>query len=118
MNLSELVYESGKLSKIAAFTNGGGICGLLFSFEGMAFYSTVSSDTDEIAIQEFVPSSHKETKYPNRLNACIGKKLIWAWTLENQQGYSNGLRLEFEDSLVFDFIAVASDLKIFDAQEI
>jgi len=50
--------------------------------------------------------------------ACMGLGICWAWRLTNQQGYSDGVRLEFSEpdgisSAVVELLVVASALHVF-----
>jgi hypothetical protein len=50
--------------------------------------------------------------------ACIGLGICWAWRLTNQQGYSDGVRLEFggpggASSAVVELVVVASAIHVF-----
>jgi hypothetical protein len=49
---------------------------------------------------------------------CIGKSLQWAWLMTNQQGYTDGARLEFNDpdnpqSVIVELVAEASSLSVY-----
>jgi hypothetical protein len=51
-------------------------------------------------------------------SACMGLRVCWAWQLTNQQGYSDGVRLEFsepgaESRSVVELIVVASAIQMF-----
>ena len=50
-------------------------------------------------------------------NQAIGKPLMWSWTMTNQQGYFDGLQLEFAEhsgaeAVVVQAICIGSELKI------
>jgi Family of unknown function (DUF6334) len=50
--------------------------------------------------------------------ACMGLGVCWAWCLTNQQGYSDGLRLEFSEpgrvsSAVVEVVVAASAMHVF-----
>ena|SRR5690606_12146993 len=54
---------------------------------------------------------------------CIDKPLQWAWLMTNQQGYTDGVRLEFNDlespePVVVDLVVAASSINIYLAQAI
>ena len=47
----------------------------------------------------------------------IGRPLIWAWVMTNQQGYSDGLQLEFAEdveaeSVIVQLIALGAQLRV------
>src|SRR5689334_22529702 len=51
-------------------------------------------------------------------STCIGRNLRWAWQLTNQQGYVDGVRLEFRgagesSNPVVELIVIASAMKMF-----
>ncbi|MCG8424016.1 MAG: DUF6334 family protein [Proteobacteria bacterium] len=50
-------------------------------------------------------------------NGAIGLPLLWSWTLTNQQGYVDGLQLEFaanveSPSVLIQLLAVAGEIKV------
>jgi Family of unknown function (DUF6334) len=54
-------------------------------------------------------------------SSCLGLGLCWGWRLTNQQGYTDGVRLEFgsgaEAGPVVELVVIASGLQIFEAAE-
>jgi hypothetical protein len=51
---------------------------------------------------------------------CLNSKIPWLWRLTNQQGYDDGVRIEFskpEEKFIFvvEFIVMASAIQIFSA---
>jgi hypothetical protein len=53
--------------------------------------------------------------------ACIGLGVTWAWRLTNQQGYTDGVRLEFsmpgeESRATVELIVAASAIQIYNAE--
>ena len=82
-----------------------------------------AADDDEISVTPApLPQptpTHPST--PSVWSRCIGKRLCWAWLLTNQQGYSDGVRLEFGDpdspeSVVVELVVAASSLHPFVSQ--
>jgi hypothetical protein len=50
--------------------------------------------------------------------SCIGLGICWAWRMTNQQGYSDGVRLEFSEPggasiAVVELVVVASAMHVF-----
>ena len=48
-------------------------------------------------------------------------RVEWLWSMTNQQGYSDGFRLELrsrKESRVFDFISAASSIEVFEAKRV
>jgi Family of unknown function (DUF6334) len=51
-------------------------------------------------------------------SSCVGYNVCWAWQLTNQQGYSDGVRLEFGElgegsRVVIELIVAASAIQMF-----
>jgi uncharacterized protein DUF6334 len=51
---------------------------------------------------------------------CLGSRMPWLWRLTNQQGYDDGVRIEFTKpgenfTFVVEFIVMASAIQIFSA---
>jgi hypothetical protein len=51
---------------------------------------------------------------------CLNSRIPWLWRLTNQQGYDDGVRIEFskpEEKFIFvvEFIVMASAIQIFSA---
>jgi hypothetical protein len=71
-------------------------------------------DTDEVLI-----STARQTKRGRAACLVSGDfRAEWVWELRNQQGYRDGFRIELasgQERRVFDFIAIASCLKIYEA---
>jgi hypothetical protein len=54
-------------------------------------------------------------------NNITGKGLIWIWIMQNQQGYTDGIQLEFQEQKIIQVMAMGSCLyirKIIEIQEI
>jgi Family of unknown function (DUF6334) len=54
--------------------------------------------------------------------SCLGLGVCWGWRLTNQQGYADGVRLEFSATgeasrAVVELVAVASGIQVFEATE-
>lgn len=55
-------------------------------------------------------------------SACLGLGVCWGWRLTNQQGYTDGVRLEFSEPgkpshAVVELVVIASGLQVFEATE-
>lgn len=53
---------------------------------------------------------------------CVGGHAPWAWYMKNQQGYIDGVRIEFEmadrnESRIVEFVIVASAFRFFAARK-
>jgi len=119
INLSDLVYESGKVENISIFsTNERDIDGVLISFEAISVFVTVDVESDEILLLETIPDKFRAMLGTYAFQDCIGAQLQWAWFMDNQQNYRDGIRLEFDNGLIYELIAMASSLKILRAHEV
>ena len=89
----------------------------------------IEVDLDELKIEsgsEIEPSNNPETSIisvanTHPLSTLIDKQIIWAWRLINNQGYQDGFQMEVEnktDPIVIQFLALASQIKIFQTQSL
>ncbi len=76
--------------------------------------------TDEIVLSS-VPlqsmSEFEQIDVPFHLNCLIGRRIMWYWTMHNDQGYLDGLQIDFrsttdEEECTIQFVAIASSLQI------
>ncbi|MFC5571604.1 DUF6334 family protein [Lysobacter yangpyeongensis] len=81
------------------------------------------ADDDEISVTSapLLQPTPAHASAPFAWSRCIGKRLRWAWLLTNQQGYTDGVRLEFGDpdvseSVVVELVVAASSLHPFISQ--
>lgn len=46
---------------------------------------------------------------------CLGREIVWGWPLTNQNGYTDGVRLEFTgpSRTVIEFVVAASCIRVF-----
>jgi hypothetical protein len=82
-----------------------------------------AADDDEISITlaPLPQPTPAHLSAPSVWNQCVGKPLRWAWLLTNQQGYTDGVRLEFggpdsPESVVVELVVAASSLHPFVSQ--
>jgi hypothetical protein len=119
INLSDLVYESGKVENISIFSKDErDIDGVLISFEAISVFITVDIESDEILLLEAIPDNFRTLLGIYALQDCIGANLQWAWFMDNQQNYRDGIRLEFDNGLIYELVAIASSLKILRVHEV
>ena len=94
---------------------------LRFGSVSAVFRAVEADDTLMVSLGPLIPGDD-ETLFDATdaapWSACVGLSIRWAWSLTNQQGYSDGARLEFGDpvkssSSVVEMIVIASALKIF-----
>ncbi len=97
-------------------------------FESLSVVLCALSDDDtlEVSSGEFESTTDEilvDVRDSDPWSKCLGSGLAWAWELTNQQGYSDGLRLEFENpveksNLVVELIVVASAIELFGAVKV
>lgn len=96
---------------------------LRLEFEGLSFYLLVDADDDTISVASSLPDelhSLRVTKVDDKegpWKSAVGFELSWAWLLTNQQGYADGVQLEFRggeraELSCIQVIAVASTLEL------
>lgn len=94
-----------------------------FVFEVDCFCVTVDGNDDSILVSEKVPTEHENDRSicvslePGPWDCAVGAKLTWVWILTNQQGYEDGVQLEFGAAAghlpaCFQLIALASTLEV------
>jgi Family of unknown function (DUF6334) len=98
-------------------------------FENIVATIYVESDFDTLRVEldEVKVSSDCHIKVVTSekpWNVLIGRKVAWIWLLTNQQGYEDGLRLEFtstqkkKELKIVTLIGIASSIQLFLSQEI
>jgi hypothetical protein len=96
---------------------------IIFTFETLSFCALVNASDDTLSISSALPlelQSHARIKVDDNSapwNQMMGAALIWSWRLTNQQGYSDGLQLEFRRDghgalACVQLIAIASTLEL------
>ena len=71
-------------------------------------------DCDEVVI-----SRQKKRKRKGVVIASGRYRVPWTWLLVNQQGYTDGLRIQLESggsTRVFDFVAIATSIEVREAR--
>jgi hypothetical protein len=97
------------------------ISAILMQFEAATATFRVISDDDtiEIYLNSKLPNSEEilvDMSTATPWEYLIGSGIFWAWQLTNQQGYVDGIRLEFgkpNSTTIIEFIVVASTIKVF-----
>ena len=124
--LAELYDIGGPLVSVeCALFEGNPNCvtAVLLRFDSVStvFRAVADDDTLTITLGPLVPAMGERLlnvgSYPP-WSRCIGLGVAWAWQLTNQQGYSDGVRLEFSEPgeefrAVIELIVVASAIQIF-----
>ncbi|WP_282269904.1 DUF6334 family protein [Stenotrophomonas sp. PS02298] len=84
-------------------------------FERLTVAFSAMADDDTIAVTSGSHPGPSRQIISQLWAYCIGKPLQWAWIMTNQQGYPDGVRLEFLDpdnqkSVIIELVAGASSL--------
>jgi hypothetical protein len=94
--------------------------GLRFESLSAVLRAVPDDDTLAVSLGMLVPEPHEtlfEAADSGPWPVCMGLGICWAWCLTNQQGYSDGVRLEFSEpgvasSAVVEFIVAASAIRV------
>jgi phage tail protein X len=103
--------------------------GVLMEFESKRLAIFVTDDDELALLQRFdegAPGVGLRTSDIGHLHPwreAIGAPVIWAWVLTNQQGYTDGVQLEFSASadkkpVLVQLLALASEVKVYKLGEI
>lgn len=89
---------------------------LVFNLRALGDDDTLSISLD--ALQLDSDESLFEPEKSDLWSSCIDKHIVWGWRLTNQQGYDDGLRLEFSNTEnkigpVVEFVVMASAIHIY-----
>ena len=125
--LHKACYESGRLIDVRETLIDEGsdsINAVELTFEALTVTLSVQPDDDTVLASLSSLSNDEifRTTRQSFWSTCIGKGLQWAWLLTNQQGYKDGIRLEFhnvdeQDSVIVELIALASSFEFFIASK-
>ena len=123
MNLSKLVDSAGNLIKIKGLSFPelpDEIAAIELIFEQVQCFICVVEDTDEIKLSNDVDvSKFIESNVLICFSEFLGKQLLWAWSLVNNQGYNDGLKFQFQNSdVALEFIVEASSIKQFTVKKV
>jgi hypothetical protein len=89
---------------------------LVFNVRAVADDDTLSINLGGLQLDS--SESLLEPEKSDLWSSCIGKHIVWGWRLTNQQGYDDGLRLEFSTTEnkfgpVVEFVVLASAIHIY-----
>ena len=120
--LAAILHNQERLIATIAFEDPDdrNLYGLHLQFTNKSFYITASADYDEIIVSSQKPLILRDNdlqprRHPGLLANAYGKTLSWYWWMTNQQGYQDGLQLEFgigETVSCMQAIAIATCLSI------
>jgi hypothetical protein len=124
------------LAKI--YEDGGSLVGVSYTlFEGDPKFITAielrfesltavlravpDDDTLDVSLSKLTPRPEemlRDATGSGPWSSCIGFGICWAWCLTNQQGYSDGVRLEFSERggasiAIVELVVVASAIYLF-----
>ena len=121
--LRKLTYEAGTFVSAEEFIfdtdSPDFVVGMALHFEQLSFHFDAQPDDDTIAISLTPPvpaADHLRLSVSDRIpwSAVSGHGCRWAWLLTNQQGYTDGVRLEFttQPAATFvEFVVAASGIR-------
>lgn len=102
------------------------VTAIAFRFEGLTvtFHAVSDDDTLDCVVGEFVAEPEEvlaDASESPPWPACLGLSPAWIWQLTNQQGYTDGVRLEFGEParpVVVELLVIASAIRVFTATEV
>nr|CCG06118.1 hypothetical protein [Hahella chejuensis] len=102
------------------------LCAMEFIFEKSKFYIVVQEDDSFVLYPNdwCGAPKWKSISFMKRRpwSLAIGSPLLWSWVLHNQQGYFDGIQLEFAKStesrsVIVQLVALGSEIKQRDIAE-
>ena len=122
--LRRICYEGGCLVGVeyALFEGSDNfVTAIALHFQGFSavFKAVEEDDTLSVTVGPLIPELNDIVKSATDSECwprCIGLSVQWAWLLTNQQGYSDGVRLEFhspkERTCIVEMIVSASAIRL------
>ena len=125
--LWKIIQEENQLFESVAYALFEGdqnfITAIELRFTSLVFNVRAVADDDTLSInlgslQLDSDESLFEPEKSELWSSCIGSHIVWGWRLTNQQGYDDGLRLEFstvENKIgpIVEFVVAASAIYIY-----
>lgn len=125
--LWKIIQEENQLFESVAYALFEGdqnfITAIELRFTSLVFNVRAIADDDTLAInlgslQLESDESLFEPETSDLWSSCIGKPIVWGWRLTNQQGYDDGLRLEFSTrdnniGPIVEFVVMASAIQVY-----
>jgi len=92
---------------------------ILVNFENYKLLLEIDQEFDQIIPKIIKDYSLSKTEPDHRLfdatdvlfkeyKKLLNKKLIWLWEMTNNQGYFDGIQMEFENNITYQFLIEAS----------
>jgi hypothetical protein len=103
------------------FPGSNSISAVELQFQELAITLSAVADDDTISISQASLAQPTPVGYSAHWDQCLGHPLRWAWLMTNQQGYTDGIRLEFggpdcPQSVVLELVVAASSFSTFIAR--
>lgn len=105
MNIDNIdFYNLGHLNSIYTLCDrdyNGTISKVAFLFEPQLLFVEINEEDDTIKVnvykdvQSKIKTMKKDSKIESYFYEIVNYQCMWIWTLTNQQGYTDGLQLEF-----------------------
>jgi hypothetical protein len=115
MEISELVDKAGRLEEAKAYSSlelAHDIAAIKLSFQYLSCVISVLEDSDEIVLAECADlSALNESDAKLIFHKCVGHKLVWCWSMVNNQGYSDALKFQFQNNVAVELVVIASAIK-------
>ncbi|EWH11392.1 hypothetical protein DS2_04435 [Catenovulum agarivorans DS-2] len=122
MELSSIVNSCEKLIHAQSYSFKelpNEIAAIKLDFETFSCSIRCIENSDELELSDTNKLDDlTATNYSLLLQSCCGSKLRWAWVLVNNQGYSDGLRFEFDNNQIIELVVLASSIKQFSVNEL
>jgi hypothetical protein len=122
VKLSNIVNSSEKLKYAQSYSFielPNEIAAIKLEFETFSCFIGVIEDTDEIELSHTVKVADLiSSDISLFFKKCYGLKLCWAWSMVNNQGYSDGLKFEFENKQIVELVVCASSIVQYGVSEL
>ncbi|GIJ45953.1 hypothetical protein Val02_28390 [Virgisporangium aliadipatigenens] len=124
-DITDLTVDAGPLQYVGYHVDPAfprDVAGIRLRFAHGAWLVGVDSDDDTVTLQKVegtAPAGATVVDAGGLLPwaAALGKHVQWRWVLENQQGYTDALQIEFTDrvrvgSVTIQVLAIGSALRV------
>jgi hypothetical protein len=93
----QIVDRYGALTEVRESERLGehDLASLALGFEHGAVLVSAAGEDDTIAIRLIASAFGEDVSQEMPWRYAVGRALVWLWSLKNQQGYEDGLQLEF-----------------------
>ncbi len=87
------------------------VAAIKLEFETFSCFIRVIEDSDEIELCSRINLNElAATENSLFFHKCYGLKLCWAWSMVNNQGYSDAIKFEFENCQIVELVVNASSI--------